>query len=166
LFDEHIPAERALREPQLYQYTLQGKPYRISSYWINMFDGMWQATIVFFISYYAYQGQSNYDTSSLGFSLVFSLMITSLATVLLQTSRIDWSVAGSSILSFLVYLIFTLVFDATCVACIPYESPYKVSYHRFPEARFWFTNILVFFTAMLPRFGVKCAYNTIRKPFH
>ncbi|CAF4139880.1 unnamed protein product, partial [Adineta steineri] len=31
LFDQHVPAERALREPQLYQYTLHGKSYTMSS---------------------------------------------------------------------------------------------------------------------------------------
>jgi len=129
-----------------------------------MFDAMWQATIIFFISYYSYLSQSEFDTSSLGFSLVFSMVTTSLIHVLLQTTRIDWSVISSTALSFLVFLIFTLIFDATCVACIPYESPYYVSYRTFRQGRFWFTNLFVIITAMLPRFTVKCIYNTIKNP--
>jgi hypothetical protein len=129
-----------------------------------MFDAIWQSTIIFFISYYAYK--SDIDTLSLGFSLIFSMMVTSLVHILLQTSRIDWSVVGSTALSFLVFLGFTLVFDAVCVSCIPYESPYKVSYHTFRQARFWFTNLFVIITAMLPRFAVKCVYNTIQNPLN
>ncbi len=143
---------------------MRAKPYRMPSYWINMFDAMWQGTIIFFISYYSYQHQSDIDTSSLGFSLVFSLMVTSLIQILLQTSRIDWSVVGSIILSFLVFLVFTLAFDKTCVNCIPYESPYGVSYKTFRQARFWFANIFIPITALLPRFTVKCLYNTLKNP--
>ncbi|CAF1092643.1 unnamed protein product [Adineta steineri] len=165
LFDQHVPAERALREPQLYQYTLHGKSYTMSSYWINMFDAVWQSAIIFFISYYSYRHESEIDRLSFGFSLVFSMIITSLIHVFLQTRRIDWSVVGSTILSFLVFLGFTLVFDATCINCIPAESPYKVSYRTFRESQFWFTNIFIIITAMLPRFTFKCVYNTLRNPF-
>jgi phospholipid-translocating ATPase len=129
-----------------------------------MFDAIWQSTIIFFISYYAYRYQSEFDTLSLGFSLVFSMVVTSLIHVLLQTTRIDWSVISSTALSFLVFFVFTLVFDATCVACSTYESPYYVSFRTFRQARFWFTNIFVIITAMLPRFTVKSIYNTIKKP--
>ena len=118
----------------------------------------------FFITYYSYQHQSDIDTLSLGFSLVFSLMATSLIQIFLQTSRIDWSVVGSITLSFLVFLAFTLGFDATCVSCIPYESPYRVSYHTLRQARFWFANIFITITALLPRFAVKCIYNTLGNP--
>jgi hypothetical protein len=102
----------------------------------------------------------------MGFSLACSMMITSLIHVLLQTTRIDWSVISSTILSFLLFVIFTLVFDAVCVDCLPAESPYKVSYHTLPQARFWFTNIFIIITAMLPRFSVKCIYNTIYTPLN
>jgi len=131
-----------------------------------MLDAVWQATIIFFISYYSYQHQSDIDTLSLGFSLVFSMMTTSLIHVVLQTSRIDWSVVGSTALSFLVFLVFTLAYDATCVNCIPYESPYHVSYRTMRQARFWFANLFILITALLPRFAVKCIYNTILNPLH
>lgn len=131
-----------------------------------MIDAIWQSTIIFFISYYAYRNQSDIDRLSFGFSLVFSMMMTSLIHVILQTSRIDWSVVGSTILSFLVFLGFTLVFDATCVKCLPGESPYNVSYRTFRQGQFWFTNIFIIITAMLPRFSFKCIYNTIRRPFN
>ena len=129
-----------------------------------MIDAMWQATIIFFISYYSYRNQSDIDTLSLGFSLVFSLMATSLIQIYIQTTRIDWSIVGSTLLSFVVFLAFTLVFDVTCVACIPYESPYGVSYKTFRQGRFWFANIFIIITALLPRFTVKCFYNTLRNP--
>jgi hypothetical protein len=92
------------------------------------------------------------------------MMVTSLIHVVLQTSRIDWSMIGSTALSFLMFVGFTLVYDAVCVNCLKGESPYQVSYHTLRQGRFWFTNILVIITAMLPRFAIKCIYNTIRKP--
>lgn len=93
-------------------------------------------------------------------------MITSLLHILLQTSRIDWSVVGSILLSFAVYLAFTLLFDAVCVNCIPYESPYKVSFRIFRQGRFWFLNIFVVILALLPRFIVKGIYNTLVNPLN
>ena len=138
----------------------------MSSYWINIVDAVWQSAIIFFISYYAYKNQSEIDRSSFGFSLIFSMIVTSLIHVFLQTSRIDWSLVGSTMLSFLVFLGFTLVFDATCVACIPYESPYYVSYRTFRQGQFWLTNLFIIITALLPRFLVKCVYNTIRNPLN
>ncbi|CAF4738883.1 unnamed protein product [Rotaria sp. Silwood1] len=165
LFDEHISAERALHEPELYQYTLNGKSYRIHSYWINFFDAVWQSTIIFFISYYSYQHQSDIDVLSFGFSLTFSMMTTSLLHILIQTSRIDWSVISSTMLSFLVFIIFTLIYDTVCVACTRYESPYKVSFRTFRQGRFWLTNLFILITTLLPRFSVKCIYNTIQNPF-
>ncbi|CAF1998553.1 unnamed protein product [Rotaria magnacalcarata] len=165
LFDEHISAERALREPKLYQYTLQGKPYQLSSFWVNFFDAVWQSSIIFFISHYSYRHQSDIDRLSFGFSLVFSMVVVSLLHVLIQTRRIDWSVLASSILSFIIFIVFTLIFDAVCVTCIQGDSPYQVSYRTFAQARFWFANLFIIVVAILPRFTAKCVYNTLRKPF-
>jgi phospholipid-translocating ATPase len=134
------------------------------SYWINILDAIWQSATIFFIAYLAYANESYIDVSSFGFSIIFSMIVTSLIHVLLQTSRVDLSIMISIAFSFLVFLGFTLVFDATCVSCLPGESPYQVSYHTLREARFWFTNLLTIVTAMLPRFTVKCIYNSIQNP--
>ncbi|CAF4568535.1 unnamed protein product, partial [Rotaria sp. Silwood1] len=164
LFDQHVPAERALYEPQLYEYTLHARCYRMWSYWVNIIDAVWQSTVIFFMGYFAYRNESYMDVSSFGFSMAFCMIITSLIHVLLQTSRIDWSIIASIAFSLLVFLGFTLIFDATCIQCIPGESPYKVSYETFRQGRFWFASILTIVTAMIPRFIVKSIYNTIRNP--
>lgn len=93
------------------------------------------------------------------------MIVTSLIHVLIQTSRIDLSVIAAIAFSFLVFLGFTLIFDAVCVSCIPGESPYKVSYETLRQARFWFTSLLTIVTAMLPRYTVKCFYLILRNPF-
>ncbi|CAF2490271.1 unnamed protein product [Rotaria sp. Silwood2] len=164
LFDQHVPAERALYEPQLYEYTLHARCYRMWSYWINIFDAVWQSTVIFFMGYFSYRHESYMDVSSFGFAMAFCMIVTSLIHVLLQTSRIDWSVIASIAFSLLVFLGFTLIFDATCIQCIPGESPYKVSYETFRQGRFWFTSILTIITAMIPRYIVKSIYNTIKNP--
>ena len=148
----------------MYQYTLHAKCYRMWSYWINIFDAVWQSTVIFFVAYLSYQNESYIDVSSFGFSIAFSMIVTSLIHVLIQTSRVDLSIIGSIVFSFLVFLGFTLILDVTCIVCMPGESPYQVSYQTFRQGRFWFTNILSIVTAMLPRFTVKCIYNTIRNP--
>ncbi|CAF1013806.1 unnamed protein product [Adineta steineri] len=166
LFDQHVPEERALHEPQLYQYTLHARCYQMWSYWINILDAVWQSAVIFFIAYLSYQNESFNDVSSFGFSIIFSMIVTSLIHVVLQTSRIDWSLISSIAFSFLVFLGFTLVFDDVCVVCIPGESPYQVSYQALRQGRFWFTNLLTIVTAMLPRFTVKCIYNMMRNPLN
>jgi hypothetical protein len=134
------------------------------TYWINIFDAVWQSAVIFFIAFYSYQTESYNDVSTFGFSIIFSMIVTSLIHVCLQSSRVDISIIASVALSFLVFLGFTLIFDATCVECLPGESPYQVSYQAFRQGRFWFTNILTIITAMFPRFTIKCIYNTIHNP--
>jgi phospholipid-translocating ATPase len=68
-----VPAERALHEPQLYQYTLHAKPYRMWSYWINILDAVWQSSVIFFTAYLSYQYATDIDVSSFGFSIAFSM---------------------------------------------------------------------------------------------
>ena len=91
-------------------------------------------------------------------------MITSLIHVILQTTRVDILLISSIVLSFLVYLGFTLIFDATCVVCLSGQSPYYVSYTTFRQGVFWLTNLLTIITAMLPRFLFKCTYNSTVNP--
>lgn len=133
-------------------------------YWINILDAVWQSAVIFFIAYLSYQTESYIDVSSFGFSIAFCMIVTSLIHVLLQTSRVDWSIISSIAFSFLVFLGFTLIFDVTCVDCLQGESPYQVSYQTLRQGRFWFTSIFTIVTAMLPRFAVKCVYNTLRNP--
>jgi len=133
-------------------------------YWINILDAIWQSAVIFFIAYFSYRHESYIDVLSFGFSIIFSMIITSLIHVVIQTSRIDISIISSTAFSFLVFLGFTLVLDATCVVCLPGENPYQVSYHTLRQGRFWFTTVLTIVTAMLPRFTIKCVYNTIRNP--
>jgi phospholipid-translocating ATPase len=91
-------------------------------------------------------------------------MITSLIHVILQTTRIDILLIISIAFSFLVFLGFTLVFDATCVVCLGGQSPYYVSYTTFRQGIFWLTNLFTIITAMLPRFLFKCIYNSTVNP--
>jgi len=135
------------------------------SYWINIFDAVWQSSIIFFVAYFAYANCADVDGLSFGFSLVFSLTTTSLLHVVLQTTRVDILLILSILLSFLMFLGFTLVFDAECVACLTgEESPYQVSYRMFRQGIFWFTNLFTLITALLPRYLVKCIYNTTVNP--
>jgi phospholipid-translocating ATPase len=134
------------------------------SYWTNILDGVWQSTVIFFIAYYAYANNANIDALSFGFSLVFSMMITSLIHVVLQTTRVNLALIGSIMLSFMLFFVFTLIFDATCVACLPGQSPYQVCYSMFRQGTFWLTNLFTIITAMLPRFLVKCLYNSTVNP--
>ena len=92
------------------------------------------------------------------------MIVTSLIHVVIQTSRIDLSLIASIAFSFLVFLGFTLMFDATCVTCLFGQSSYKLSYHAFRQGTFWLTNLLTIIVAMLPRYCVKFVYNSIGKP--
>ena len=125
---------------------------------------MWQSAVIFFVAYLSYQNEFYMDVSSFGFSIATSMIITSLIHVLLQTSRVDLSIICSIAFSLLVFLGFTLIFDISCVDCIAGESPYQVSYQTLRQGRFWFTNLLTIVLAMLPRFAVKCVYNSMRNP--
>ncbi len=136
----------------MYQYTLHAKSYQIWSYWINILDAVWQSTAIFFIAYFVYANNADVDALSFGFSLIFSMVATSWIHVLLQTTRIELRLIGSIVLSFLVFLISTLILDATCLTCLSGQNPYQVSYTMFRQGIFWFTNLFTIIIAMFPRF--------------
>ncbi|CAF1320343.1 unnamed protein product [Rotaria magnacalcarata] len=92
------------------------------------------------------------------------MTITSMIHVVLQTKRIDLALVGSIAFSLLVFLGFTLIMDATCIVCLNGQSPYHVSYMAFRQGLFWLTNLLTIILAMLPRFFVKCIYNSTGNP--
>ncbi len=120
--------------------------------------------MIFFIAYFAYANNAEVDALSFGFSLIFSMMVTSLIHVVLQTTRVEIALISSIVLSFLIFFVFTLIFDTTCVACLNGQSPYQVSYSMFRQGIFWLTNLFTIITAMLPRFLVKCVYNSTVNP--
>jgi phospholipid-translocating ATPase len=134
------------------------------SYWMNILDAVWQSTVIFFVAYFAYASNSDIDALSFGFSIAFSMTITSLVHVLIQTSRVHISIVATIVLSLLIFLGFTLIFDATCVSCLNGQSPYQVSYMTFRQGLFWLTNLFTVITALLPRFFVKMIYNTRMNP--
>jgi len=134
------------------------------SYWINILDAIWQSTAIFFIAYFAYANNANIDALSFGFSIVFSMTVTSMIHIVLQTTRVNVVLISSIVLSFLIFLCFTLIFDATCITCLAGQSPYEVSYSMFRQGIFWLTNLFTIITAMLPRFLVKCVYNSTVNP--
>ena len=134
------------------------------SYWTNILDAVWQSSVIFFIAYFAYQDQADIDGLAFGFSIAVSMIVTSMIHVLLQTRRVDLPLIASISLSILVFLGFSLVFDATCVSCLGGQSSYQVSYVTFRQGLFWFTNLLTIVVALLPRFLVKCVYNTTVNP--
>ena len=134
------------------------------SYWINFFDAVWQSVVIFFIAYLVYPTHGEVDALSFGFSIAFSMMMTSMIHVFLQTTRIDFPLVAAILISLLIFFGFTLIFDATCQSCLAGQSPYQVSYTMFRQGIFWLTNLFTIITAMLPRFFVKCIYNSTKNP--
>ena len=134
------------------------------SYWINIGDAIWQSTVIFFIAYLVYPSHAGVDALSFGFSIAFSMMMTSMIHVFLQTTRVDISLIASILLSLLIFFGFTLIFDSTCESCLAGQSPYQVSYYMFRQGLFWLTNLFTIVTAMLPRFVVKAIYNSTKNP--
>lgn len=120
--------------------------------------------MIFFIAYLVYPTHGEVDALSFGFSIAFSMMMTSMIHVFLQTTRIDFPLVGTILVSLLIFFGFTLIFDATCESCLAGQSPYQVSYTMFRQGIFWLTNLFTIITAMLPRFFFKCIYNTTKNP--
>lgn len=134
------------------------------TYWINVLDAIWQSTVIFFVAYFTYTYHINIDSLSFGFSIATSMILVSMVHVCMQTSRIDTSLIATIALSLLIFFGFTLVFDATCVMCLNGYSPHKVSYSTLSKSIFWLTNLFTIITAMLPRYIVKCVYNSTENP--
>ena len=65
IYDECVPAEMLLSQPELYVVGREAQLYRSHSFWVNIIDALYQSTVIFFIAF-GVRFETNYCTQRLG----------------------------------------------------------------------------------------------------
>ncbi|TNN12765.1 putative phospholipid-transporting ATPase VB [Schistosoma japonicum] len=160
IWDNPLDDKTLLANPILYRAGINGNAYRPWLFWLNIFDGLWQSLIVFFLSYFAYAD----DTIGLWEFGLFQTNAITLCT-LLHSLLISRTLVVFHAVSFLVsyvlaYLMFTMIYHAVAVTAVPPECPYRIIFHTMNNAKFWLLTLITIILALLPRFLMITIKNT------
>uniref|UniRef100_A0A8C2T8F1 Phospholipid-transporting ATPase n=1 Tax=Coturnix japonica TaxID=93934 RepID=A0A8C2T8F1_COTJA len=127
--------------------------YKLSTFIITMLDAFYQSLICFFVPYLAYK-DSDIDVFSFG----NPINTVSLLTILLHQAleMKTWTLFHwiTIIGSVVIYLIFSLIYNAVCVACNPPTNPYWIMEKQLSEPTFYFLCLITPVIALLPRYFI------------
>ncbi|KAF8582656.1 phospholipid-translocating P-type ATPase [Ramaria rubella] len=160
IFDRFIDADVLMAIPELYQYGRKGKWYGTRLFSIYMLDGIYQSAVIYFIITYAYRVTSARHDGFEGYIYEFSTAIV-IATVMaanafngLNTHAwTGWVWFAVSIGIILVWA-YTGIYSLIAPGWI-YVPVYGNAYFLFRSALFWFSILIAFCLALLPRFLFK-----------
>ncbi|KAK4471173.1 hypothetical protein MN116_005566 [Schistosoma mekongi] len=160
IWDNPLDDKTLLANPILYRSGISGNAYRPWLFWLNIFDGLWQSLIVFFLSYFVYSD----DTIGLWEFGLFQTNAITLCT-LLHSILITRTLVVLHAVSFLVsyalaYLMFTMIYHAVAVTVVPPECPYRIIFNTMNDAKFWLLTLITIILALLPRFLMITIKNT------
>ncbi|XP_072486997.1 phospholipid-transporting ATPase VB isoform X2 [Notamacropus eugenii] len=151
ILDKDISAETLLALPELYKSGQNSKLYKLSTFWIAMMDAFYQSLICFFIPYLTYK-----DSDIGVFTFGTPINTISLTTILLHQAIemktwtfIHWSVL---MVSFLLYFVVSLLYNATCVTCNSPTNPYWIMEKQMSDPTFYLVCFLTPVVALLPRY--------------
>uniref|UniRef100_A0A8B9FGU3 Phospholipid-transporting ATPase n=1 Tax=Amazona collaria TaxID=241587 RepID=A0A8B9FGU3_9PSIT len=163
VLDRDVSAETLLGLPELYKNGQNSEIYNLSTFIITMLDAFYQSLICFFVPYLTYE-DSDIDVFSFG-----NVMNTiSLLTILLHQAleMKTWTLFHlvTMIGSVVFYLVFSLIYNASCVVCNPPTNPYWIMEKQLSEPTFYLLCLITPVIALLPRFFIFALRGTIGTP--
>ncbi|XP_064017828.1 phospholipid-transporting ATPase VB isoform X2 [Pogoniulus pusillus] len=150
VLDRHVSAETLLGLPQLYKNGQNSEIYKLSAFALTMLDAFYQSLICFFVPYLTYK-DSDIDVFSFGNSINTISLLTILLHQALEMKT--WTLYHLVTMtgSVLFYLVFSLIYNATCVVCNPPNNPYWIMERQLSEPTFWLLCLTTPVIALLPR---------------
>ncbi|XP_020848013.1 phospholipid-transporting ATPase VB isoform X2 [Phascolarctos cinereus] len=151
ILDKNISAETLLALPELYRNGQDSKFYKLSTFWIAMLDAFYQSLICFFIPYLVYK-DSNIGVFTFGTPInTISLIIILLHQAMEMKT---WTFIHGSVLlgSFLLYFVFSLLYNAFCITCSSPANPYWIMERQMSDPVFYLVCLLTPVAALLPRY--------------
>uniref|UniRef100_A0A8C9F2V7 Phospholipid-transporting ATPase n=1 Tax=Pavo cristatus TaxID=9049 RepID=A0A8C9F2V7_PAVCR len=153
VLDRDVSAETLLSLPELYKNGQNSEIYKLSTFIITMLDAFYQSLVCFFVPYLVYK-DSDIDVFSFG----NPINTVSLLTILLHQAleMKTWTLFHwiTIIGSVVIYLIFSLVYNAVCVACNPPTDPYWIMEKQLSEPIFYLLCLITPAIALLPRYFI------------
>uniref|UniRef100_A0A803YRU0 Phospholipid-transporting ATPase n=1 Tax=Meleagris gallopavo TaxID=9103 RepID=A0A803YRU0_MELGA len=144
VLDRDVSAETLLSLPELYKNGQNSEIYKLSTFIITMLDAFYQSLVCFFVPYLAYK-DSDIDVFSFG----NPINTVSLLTIILHQALEMKTWVRVCVV---IYLTFSLIYNAVCVACNPPTDPYWIMEKQLSEPAFYLVCLITPAIALLPRF--------------
>ncbi|XP_065590577.1 phospholipid-transporting ATPase VB [Cyrtonyx montezumae] len=153
VLDRDVSAETLLSLPELYKNGQNSEIYKLSTFIITMLDAFYQSLICFFVPYLAYK-DSDIDVFSFGNPINTISLLTILLHQALEMKT--WTLFHwiTLIGSLVIYLAFSLIYNAVCVACNPPTNPYWIMEKQLSEPIFYLLCVITPAIALLPRYFI------------
>lgn len=161
ILDRDISAETLLSLPELYKNGQNSEIYKPLTFWVAILESFYQSLICFFIPYLAYH-DSDIGVFTFGTTVNTVALLTILFHQALEIKTwtlFHWIIMIGSIL---LYFIFSLIYNATCVVCNHPTNPYWIMEKELSTASFYFISIIAPVTALLPRYLIMTLQGTFQ----
>ncbi|KFR01831.1 putative phospholipid-transporting ATPase VB [Nipponia nippon] len=153
VLDRDVSAETLLGLPELYKYGQNSEIYKLSTFIITMLDAFYQSLICFFVPYLTYEN-SDIDVFSFGNPINTISLLTILLHQALEMKTWTLFHLVTMIGSVVFYLVFSLIYNATCVVCNPPTNPYWIMEKQLSDPTFYLLCLITPVIALLPRFVI------------
>nr|XP_020664948.1 probable phospholipid-transporting ATPase VB isoform X2 [Pogona vitticeps] len=160
VLDKDISAETLLSLPELYKSGQNSEVYKPLTFCIAILDAFYQSLICFFIPYLAYQ-DSDIGVFTFGTTVNTVALLTILFHQALEIQTWTWLHGIIMMGSILLYFIFSLIYNASCIVCNHPANPYWITEKELSEPSFYFICIITPVTALLPRYLILAVQGTI-----
>ncbi|XP_078587459.1 phospholipid-transporting ATPase VA-like [Branchiostoma floridae x Branchiostoma japonicum] len=154
VLDQNLPDDALSSFPELYAVGRESRTYRREHFWWNICDALYQSAVMFFIPYGAY-ADSDVGIWEFGMTVIGVALVVTLAHLAIQIKCWTYPHVLIMLASLLLYLIFSLVYSASCVTCNPLGNPYWLFQHTISTPEHWLLLILTTIIALFPRFLVQ-----------
>ncbi|GAB0196073.1 phospholipid-transporting ATPase VB [Grus japonensis] len=153
VLDRDVSAETLLGLPALYKNGQNSEIYKLSTFIITMLDAFYQSLICFFVPYLTYE-DSDIDVFSFGNPINTISLLTILLHQALEMKTWTLFHVVTMIGSVVFYLVFSLIYNAVCVACNPPTNPYWIMEKQLSDPTFYLLCLITPVVALLPRFFI------------
>ncbi|KAM8994254.1 phospholipid-transporting ATPase VB [Ara ararauna] len=163
VLDRDVSAETLLGLPELYKNGQNSEIYNLSTFIITMLDAFYQSLICFFVPYLTYV-DSDIDVFSFGNTMNTISLLTILLHQALEMKTWTLFHLATMIGSVVFYLVFSLIYNASCVVCNPPTNPYWIMEKQLSDPTFYLLCLITPVIALLPRFFIFALRGTIGTP--
>jgi phospholipid-translocating ATPase len=168
LFDRIVDDDVLMALPELYRFGREGHWFNIKLFLIYMLDGVYQATVIYFLTLYAYRTPSarsdGFDVAQYEFATTMAMAAILAANLFNGLNTNVWT--GWVFFAVAFGIVFSWVYTAIYSIISPgwFSTPvYGNDHFLFLSPYYWFCIVLTVIIALAPRYLLK-AYKFIFAP--
>ncbi|XP_058839396.1 phospholipid-transporting ATPase VD-like [Topomyia yanbarensis] len=160
VYDKKIIDDLLLNYPRLYRHGRLGKGYKAHTFWVVMFDALYQSLVIFFIAKAAFW-DSDVDVWVFGTTITSSCLFAMLLHCAIEVK--SWTILHvlSIAISIGSFYLFAFAYNSVCVSCFGLPSNYWVIQMSMSSIQYYLITVLTAVLALLPRFIYRVLENTV-----